>query len=90
MNSMTSMLAIAATNALWDVPGERKEPIVPPITAAAAAAGLIPARNITGIKVEPTAAAQPAADGRAMLMKKVTIVQIGIRRTPKPRIGEAK
>ena len=62
MNSMTSMPAILATNGLWEVPGERYEPIVPARTAAAAAAGLMPARSIRGISVEPTAAAQPAAD----------------------------
>ena len=87
MNSITSMCAMLATYGLWDVPGERYEPIVPASTAAAAPAGLMPARSITGISVEPTAAAQPAADGMAILTKKVIAVQTGTRKMPRPRIG---
>ena len=63
---------------------------MPPKIAAAAATGLMPARNITGINVEPTAAAQPAAEGIAIFTKKVMAVQTGIRKMPKPRIGEAR
>ena len=62
---------------------------MPARTAAAAAAGLMPARSMTGIRVEPTAAAQPAADGMAMFTKKVIAVQTGIRKMPRPRIGLA-
>ena len=90
MKSISDILAMLATKTLWDVPGDRYEPIVPPRTAAAAAAGLMPARSITGMSVEPTAAAQPAADGMAMLMKNVIVVQTGSRKMPRPRIGEAR
>ena len=88
--SISDIPAISATKMLWEVPGEKYEPIVPPITAAAAAAGLMPARSITGINVEPTAAAQPAADGIAILITKVMAVQTGMRKMPNPRIGEAR
>ena len=50
----------------------------------------MPARSITGIKVEPTAAAQPAADGMAMFTKNVITVQTGMRKMPKPRTGAAR
>ena len=90
MKVITSMPAMLATYGLCDVPGDRYEPIVPPRTAAAAAAGLMPARSITGISVEPTAAAQPAADGMAMFTKKVITVQTGSRKMPRPRIGLAR
>ena len=90
MKSITSMPAMLATYGLCDVPGERYEPIVPARTAAAAPAGLMPARSMTGMSVEPTAAAQPAADGMAMFTKKVIAVQTGTSRTPRPRIGLAR
>ena len=47
----------------------------------------MPARNITGMSVEPTAAAQPAAEGMAMFTKNVITVQTGIRKIPRPRTG---
>ena len=64
-------------------PGFKNEPIVPANTAAPAPAGLMPARIIIGISVAPTAAAQPAALGIAVLTINVTIVQAGIKKTPK-------
>ena len=57
--------------------------------AAPAAAGRIPARIITGMNVAPTAAAQPAAEGIAMLTKKVTAVAAGISRMPNLLSGAA-
>ena len=53
-------------------------------------AGRIPARSITGINVEPTAAAQPEADGMAMLITIVTNVQIGTKKNAPStnRLGE--
>ena len=50
----------------------------------------MPARSISGISVEPTAAAQPAADGMAMFTKNVITVETGTRKRPKPRIGAAR
>ena len=57
--------------------------------AAPAAAGRIPARIMTGMNVAPTAAAQPAAEGIAMLTKKVTAVAAGISRMPNFLSGAA-
>lgn len=85
-----SILAILATTPLWLVPGEMLEPKVPIRTAAPAAAGRMPARIITGMKVAPTAAAQPDADGMATLMKLVMMVVAGIRRMPSLLRGAAK
>ena len=77
-----SILAILATTLLWLVPGEMLEPKVPIRTAALAADGRMPARIMTGMKVAPTAAAHPEAEGIATLMKAVMMVVVGIRRIP--------
>ena len=63
------------------------EPKVPAKIAAPAVAGRTPALFNTGIKVAPTAAAQPAADGMAMLIKKVMTVAIGIKKNFNPLNG---
>ena len=57
------------------------------MTEAAAPAGDIPALSITGIKVDPTAAATPEAEGMTTLTMMVTAVQTGIKKIPNPRIG---
>lgn len=62
---------------------------MPPPTAAAAAAGRIPARSSSGMKVAPAVAAVPAADMTAMLMRKVRIVAAGMRKPPSFFIGAA-
>ncbi len=54
-------------------------PKVPARTAAPAIAGLIPASMRIGIRIAPTAAAAPAALGKAVLMAKVTKAAPGIR-----------
>ena len=50
-------------------------------------AGRTPALFKTGINVAPTAAAQPAAEGIAILMKKVMTVAIGIKKNFNPLNG---
>ena len=57
--------------------------------AAAAAAGRMPARNKSGIKVAPAVAAVPAADMIAILMRNVRIVAAGISSPPSFLSGAA-
>src|SRR5512137_1747873 len=80
MTSITGTLAILATMALWALPGLQVEPQVPAKTDAAAMAGWMPAAIMAGIRTTPTAAVQPAALGSAMLTKKVTSIEPGMRR----------
>lgn len=82
MKVITSMEASLAINTLCETPGLIKAGLTLPTTAAAAIAGLKPARIISGISVGPTAAQQPAVDGIAMETKPVTAQQAGRRKMP--------
>ena len=88
---MIGELPSLAIKMSWAHPGLTKSPIiVPPPTAAAAPAGLMPALIINGISVAPTVAAVPAALMMAMLMRKVTTVAIRISQPPIFLSGEAR
>ena len=63
------------------------EPKVPAKIAAPAVAGRTPALFNTGIRVAPTAAAHPAAEGIAILIKNVITVATGIRKNFNPPNG---
>ena len=66
---MTDTFAILAIMAGWGEPGLKTDPQVPASTAAAAMAGWMPAAIMAGIRTTPTAAVQPAALERAVLMR---------------------
>ena len=68
-------------NGTWAEPGLNTLPQVPASTAQAAMIGLTPAPIRVGIMIAPTAAPQPAALGRAILIRNVTMTVPGIKMT---------
>ena len=87
MNAITSISASFATKTLWATPGLKRAGVVEQTIAAAAIAGLKPARIKIGIKDGPTAAQRPAVEGIATAQKLVTTLQAGRRNTPSLRSG---
>ena len=79
MTDMMSVPARSATKGLCDVPGLIALPHVPARTAAPAMAGCTPAAMRAGMRMLPTAAAQPAALGMAILIHHVSSIASGIR-----------